>query len=384
MTSEATPDMTTETTPDMTTEASPDTTAASPPDTLTEPSAELSTDAAPTAKTLTEPSAELSTDAAPIATTKTSPKLTPQELAEKFAAEERLLDAYRELKKVKEDELTEDEKATIKLAESCTEFMDLMKADINPEWSNLGESKKNYRYQSMAYNLNYTPVRVDMIIESPVEKSLVLPLVATLSEVGLYPTWLPNWNKPKFRVIRSETLKKTGRLSQVFTTRTEAPLATIEFYVNATVVDDTDSSKEFVVNLEALQPGDIDGLVPPKEDKINRVNLSGGMVFRECPTETAEKAKALRKKAKGAEDENIVLVTFTVVYSNKDKNLKQGFIIRQMSHFVLRVVIGTIWSRVLGVAEDIRDGKRPEFDKILEDRKDTYTWVRECIDKIVD
>jgi len=316
--------------------------------------------------------------------TEVAPELSPQGLAKKYAAEERLLDAYRELKKVKEDDLSEEEKETIKLAESCTEFVDLMKADINPEWINLGESKKNYRYQSMAYNLDLKPVRVDMVIESPVEASLVVPLVATLNEVDLYPTWLPNWNKPRFRVVRSESLKKTGNCSQVFTVRTEAPLATIEFYVNATVIDDTESSKEFVVNLDALNPGDIDGLIPEKEKEINRVALSGGMVFRKCPEEVAEKAKKLRTKAKGAKDENIVLVTFTVVYSNKDRFLKQGFIVRQMSHFILKVVIGSIWSKVLGVAEDIRNGKRPDFDKVMEEKKENYAWAKGCTDKITE
>lgn len=315
--------------------------------------------------------------------TEGTPDLSPQDLAKKLAGEERLLDAYRELKKVDEADLTDEEKETVKLAESCQEFMDLIRAEVNPEWTNLGESKKHNRYQTMAYNLDFQPVKVDMTIESHIEESLVVPLVAALNEVDLYPQWLPNWGTPKFRVVRAESLKKSGKFNQVFTVRTEAPLATIEFYVNATVIDDSETSKEFVVNLEALEPGAMDGLVPAKLDDVNRIALSGGMLFRKCPEEMAERAKALRAKSKKAKEEEIVLVTFTVVYSNKDKFLKQGFIIKKMSHFVLKVVIGAIWSRVLGVAEEIRDGKRPEFDKVFEEKKESYDWVQACFDKII-
>jgi len=318
-------------------------------------------------------------------TPETTPdELSPQLLSSKLADEERLLDAYRELKKVKEDDLTKEEKERMKLAEVCQANIDLMKKDIDPNWNDLGESTSNYRYQRMAYKVETQPVRVDMQIESPVEESLILPLMATLNEVDLYPSWFPNWTRPaKFRVVRAETLKKLGKCSQVFTVRTEAPLATVEFYVNATVVDDTDSSKELVVNLEALEPGAFDGLVPPKEEKINRALLSGGLMFRKCPEEMVERSKALRSKSKKANEEKIVLMTLSVVYENRSKFLNANIFMRQMSKFMLRVVIGAIWSRVIGVAQDIRDGKRPNFEKVMKEKKEVYDWAKVCADKMV-
>jgi len=308
---------------------------------------------------------------------------SPQELAKKFSSEDRLFDAYRELQKVKEEDLTEEEKETIKIAESCQKFADLIKGEVDPTWTSLGESKKNYRYQNMHYKLDTQPVRVDMTIESPVETSLVIPLIATLNEVDLYSSWLPNWNKPKFRVTRSETLKKTGKLSQVFTTRTETPQNTVEFYVNATVLDDSETSKEFVVNLDALKPGEADGLCPDPVEGVNRILLSGGMMFRKCPDDVAARAKELRKKNKNAKDEDIVMVSLSIVYSNPTKFLKPNFIMRQVGLFILKTVIGAMWSKLLGVAEEIRDGKRPEFDKLMEERKETYDWVKKCADNIV-
>lgn len=305
-----------------------------------------------------------------------------QEQAAKYASEERLFDAKNELLKVEKENLTLEEEKLLEKAQICEDFLKVVESEADPSWSSLGEMKKNGRAHSTVYNLEYQPVRVDFMIESVIEKSLMFPLIAALNEVDLYPSWLPNWNHPKFQIVRAETLKRTGHTSQIFTVRTAAPLATVEFYVSATAVDFTESGKTFILKIDPLEDGAEDGLVPPPEEGINRVTLGGGLTFRKCPEDRAENAKKLRGK-KAKEEENFVLVDFAVVYQNKKKFLKPGFIIRKMSNFVLKIITSALWQRLLSIAEEIRDGKRPEFDKVVEEKPVPYGWAKNCIEKIV-
>jgi len=302
-----------------------------------------------------------------------------QEQAAKYASEERLFDARNELLKVNKESLTLEEEKLLEKAEACEKYLKTITDEIDPSWVELGESKKNGRSHSTVYNLQFEPVKVDFMIESVVESSLIFFLTVALNEVDLYPSWMPNWSRPKFKVIRAETLERSGNTTQVFTVRTVSPLATVEFYVSATGVDDTPSNQSFILKIDPLEPGGANGLVPDPIDGVNRVTLGGGLTFRQCPPDRAEVAK----KLKGTTEE-CVLVNLSVVYENRNNNLKPGFLIRKMSNFVLKIITGGLWQRLIGVAEEIRDGKRPEFSKVIEEKPSTYNWAKGCIEKIVD
>lgn len=295
--------------------------------------------------------------------------------------EDRFLDAYRELKTLKEEELTEEEKEVIKTGLACEEFVELVTNGVDDTWNAVGESTKNYRYQTTSYKFETQPVRVDMVIESPVEASLFVPFVAALSEIDLYSEWVPNWSTPKFRVTDTETLKKTGKFSKMFFTRAEAPLNTIEFFTNGTIVDDTETSSKFLVHLGEMEDDHPSGLVRPKEEGIARVTLGGGLIVRKCEPETEERARALfskNKANKDRKDEDFYMITLSIVYRNRSRFLNPNFFIKKMSSFMLKVVIGAIWNRLLSTAEEIRDGKRPLYDKLMEERKEDYEWLKAC------
>ncbi len=44
-------------------------------------------------------------------------------------------------------------------------------------------------------------------------------------------------------------------------------------------------------------------------------------------------------------------------------------------NFFTRTVIGTMWGSLLQVAEDVRDGKRPQHAEAIQAKKELYDWV---------
>lgn len=303
-----------------------------------------------------------------------------QELASKYLAEERLFDAKKELEKIAKENLTKNEEDVMKRAEECETSINIVKSELDPSWKKLNDTKKGSHVHSTIYKLEFKPVRVDFIVEAAIEKSLVFPLLSVINEVDLYPTWLPKWSTPKFQVSRAETLKRSGKTGQVGTVRIEHPLATAEFYIDILGIDDTNANKEFVISIDPLEEGDQD-LVPEPVKGINRVTVGGGLLFRRCPEDRAEEAKKLKKKKLQGDDE-FVLFSLSIVYANKKKFVDPGFLTKKMSGFMIKVVSGMIFSKLLSVAEEVRDGKRPDHDKAIADKQENYDFLKECVDRI--
>lgn len=45
-------------------------------------------------------------------------------------------------------------------------------------------------------------------------------------------------------------------------------------------------------------------------------------------------------------------------------------------NFVVRTVLGAMWADLLSVAEDVRDGKRPQHAAAIEEKRELlYDWV---------
>lgn len=326
----------------------------------------------------------------------TSSSTQEQELASKYISEDRFFDAKRELVKVDEKSLTPEEKQLIQRVEECESSINIVKNELDPSWKVVGEAKKGNFKISTVYKAEYKPVKVDFIVECPMEKSLVFPMLAVINEVDLYPTWLPKWSTPKFQVVRAESLQRSGRSAQVGTIRVEHPLATAEFYVDILLVDDTESRNELIVSIDPMEEGDADprGLVPPVVEGVNRVTCGGGLLFRKCPADRAAEAKKLVKKKKpkkNDQDENenenededeYVLFSLSVVYANKKKFIDPGIFIRKISGFLIKVVSGLIFSKLLTVAEEVRVGKRPDHDKAIAEKTDTYEFLKKCVDRL--
>lgn len=307
-----------------------------------------------------------------------------QALAAKYLAEERLYDASRELSKVDKEVLTKDEERVMEKAKKFQKYANVAKNEYDPSWTNLGESRKNGRSFSSLYKINWGPLKVNFAMELLIERSLVLPLLAVLNEVDLYNTWLPKWGKPtRLEFVRTNTLRRSGMTIQDCTIRVAAPLATVETYLRVEGVDDTVANREVTLTLNHLEVGDQEGLVPPHEEGVNRVKINAVVLYRKAPKDEELKAKALRGK-KLKEDEDFVKISIVVEYGNENTMLKGGFVIRKLATFVLKIVAGMMVNRMFSLAEEVRDHKRPEYEKAMAEKPETYDWIRERISGILD
>lgn len=246
-------------------------------------------------------------------------------------------------------------------------------------------------------------------VETPVEPSLLVPLLSVLNESELYATWLPSWTKPvKLGVSRSEKLRQNGRADQtvLVTGYLPWPLSPREVVIDATAFDDIGANGLIGVKLMTLETGERMGVpkkgakneasevrgargVPPPAQGAVRVDFDGGFLFRQCPPghpallqdeSISDKSDGADKTAKEGRRQNKansekLLVTFSMYV-----DAKINFMPASVINFVVRTVIGRMWNMFLQVAEDVRDGKRPKHAEAIERKKEIlYDWVEERI-----
>lgn len=214
---------------------------------------------------------------------------------------------------------------------------------------------------------------VECRIDSPIEASLYVPFLSVFNEPDLYHTWLPSWKFP-FRVGVSSSVKlaQRGRVHQIVRIVNDFPwpLVQRELILKGFADDDSARSRIACVKLMSLQSSDEDECVPPIGPKTVRMELDGGLLFRPCPPDHPALSQS---KAHYPTGEKLVLITFTMMCDTK-----LDFIPRKFLNFCTRTVMGSVWRMMLNVAEEVRDGKRPEFTEIMEKRRgELYEWMEE-------
>ncbi len=53
-------------------------------------------------------------------------------------------------------------------------------------------------------------------------------------------------------------------------------------------------------------------------------------------------------------------------------------------NFVTRIVIGRVWASLLQVAEDFRDGQRPQLIEAIAGKRELYDWEENRIDVMIE
>ena len=306
---------------------------------------------------------------------------------EQLYDDDKLLEAGRILKELNPSTLTTKHKTILQKAKKGEELIEELTSDLhnkeNP-WIIHGVSKgefptlsahrlekchgdDNNKNNNDGNNGNHH-VELKARCETPIDKSLLSPLISVLNETELYETWLPSWNVPKFRIKKCQKLSQRGRCSQVIIITFDVPwpIATREVVLLADGIDDINHNGDIAIRLHSVDTGDEDGLVPPPEDKsIVRMDIDGGFIFRQCP-------KDHPALVAGDADEKI-LVTFAASVNPKMKLLPQSFL-----NFLVKTAFKIGWIIMLKVARDVRDGKREDHkNKIKEKRGILYDWVDE-------
>lgn len=154
------------------------------------------------------------------------------------------------------------------------------------------------------------------------------------------------------------------------------PLAPREVVLRAVGFEDIEANGDIAIKLDSRHTGDEEGLVPPPVEKgATRVDFHGGFLFRPCPKDhkamKEKRAHSGSKRRHSDLKDDIILVSFCMVSDAKNAVLPRSFIL-----FVLKTALGKMWNKLMKVAEDVRDGKRPEHkDAIIKKRGTLYDWV---------
>ena len=299
-------------------------------------------------------------------------------LAEEKFEQEKVLEAYRLLQRVRDPKLLGAAHRSIcatardceaAIADLIGEPDDDDEAGSGGAWKKQSESHGK-RDTVVHYKIDHAKARLDCRLETPIEASLLIPLISVMNESDLYQTWVPSWKTPKIGVRSSRQLRKIGRVNQMLQVIGDVPwpFSPREVVMRTDVVDEIDAGGFFAVRLHTVYSGDG---VPPKDPGNERVDFEGALLFRPCPKDHP----AMIKTTNNNNEEPMILVSFKMFC---DPHLTG--IPSRVLNFITRTVIGQIWQMLLRVAESVRDGKRPGHKLAIEEKPDLYRFVRERVD----
>jgi hypothetical protein len=296
-------------------------------------------------------------------------------LADEEAEGERYLVAARLLRKVKNKELLQPVHHNIVRKAGIT--ADVIEEHLKPPeqgWKKQGESH-GHRDTIIYYKVEEHS-KLTCRIETPIEGSLLVPLLATMTESELYHTWMPKWTFPfKMGVRDSQKLKDLpGRGAQVtqVTVDMPFPVADREVVYEAWAIDAIDELNLISMKGVSLEVGAEDGIVQPPEPGVKRITFDVGWVIRKCPEDHPCLTKSKHKYPEG---EHLLLLSLTQFVDAHVKYVPQALI-----NFSTRTALNGMWASLLQVAEEVRDVKRPDHDKAIAGKKELYGWVNERIE----
>jgi hypothetical protein len=297
------------------------------------------------------------------------------EHAQAFFQEERLLAAARLLRQVKDPScLTDFHHKLLQNAKICEQAVADLLSPPSEGWKKQGESHGKFD-ASIYYKLE-AGARMTCRMETPIPSSLLVPLLSVLNESSLYHTWIPSWTRPvKLGVRQSNKLLNDTRTHQIIQVQCDVPwpMSQREVLIDALALDDIDEQGFIAVKMRTLAEDSQDlpaGFsIPTLEKNMERIDLDGAILFRSCPRDHPNFTSMQEKT-----DEELILVQLTVFFDAHMPLAPQAMI-----NFITRTVMGHIWAMLLHVAEDVRDGKRPEHKEAIDANADFYKWVDERI-----
>lgn len=225
---------------------------------------------------------------------------------EKLFAEDQLFAAARLLRQCNESELSEHHK---KILETESDFQASLKdvledADTDGGWAKQGES--HGKYDTIIY-YKVQDYKLTCRLETPIPASLLVPLMAILNEIDLYSTWIPSFRLPKLGVRSSKLLGASGRANRTLQCACDVPwpFSIREAVLNAVAIDDIDQNGNIFVRIKTVDTG-FEGIVPPAEDGVVRIQFDGALLSRACPKDHPAYASSASKHP----DEPLILITF--------------------------------------------------------------------------
>lgn len=305
--------------------------------------------------------------------------------ADEEFAQERLLASARLLRQVVDanHHFTARHFWILKKAERIERVARDLMTEPGPEWIKQGESHGTYDTMIYYKISSDGDAKLTARLETPIDQSLLIPLLAVFNETELYTTWMPRWERPIRSGVRKTTVvRQQGRCNQLLLVNTDSPwpFSPREVLIDVVVSDDIDGNGAIVVKLDsAVEEDDPD--VPPVEKGAVRCIFDGGLLFRKCPKEhpSFEKSKHHHENDADSEikegEKEMILVCMEFMVDPLLTNVPQ-----LMINFITRTALGGIWAALLQIAQDVRDDRKPLLATAIEEKREkVYDFVDERI-----
>lgn len=302
------------------------------------------------------------------------------EEAEKLFAEEKLLDAATLLKKVQDSSLlTAKHKWMLRWAELVEKEMNDLLVSPSFEGSDWQKQSETHGHRDFTVYYRHTEENhLECRIDSVIESSLLIPIISVFNESDLYDTWMPSFKKPiKMGVQESKKIKEEGRGNQIIrvTASMAWPFQTRECTQHAVAVDVIEDKGAIVVQVQTETPEENPD-IPKSAPNVVRIDLSACILIRGCPLSHPLLEKSRHKYPEG---EELILIS---IKSWVDPHVT-GIPI-SLINWVSRTVFGRVWSSLLGVAEEVKEGKRSQHKAAIERNKELYDWIKQRVEAMME
>lgn len=227
-------------------------------------------------------------------------------------------------------------------------------------WSKLSEAH-GHRDTLIYYRID-EQYRLTCRIETPIEESMLVPLLAVCNETDIFHA-----------AGESVMVKDFGRGNQISQVvfATPFPFANREMYQYAFACDEIDESAAIIVKIRSLDPGTYDGATVPEPGKLIRVDYDSGILIRSCPE---DHPTLQHSRGEYPPNEKLLLLSAT---SSFDAHIH--FVPLRLINYATRIMIGYVWGSLLKTSEEVRAGKRPAHTEAIRRNPELYGWVEERI-----
>lgn len=298
--------------------------------------------------------------------------------AEELFGEERLLKAAEVLKQVKDQEklFSDHHKMILRWAEIVDSSIQKMMEDPERDGSPWIKQKEKHGHRDFIvfYQVsddNQLTARIDCVVES----SLLVPFLSVLNESDLYVSWMPSWERPiKLGIKLSEKLKLEGRGNQTIHVRAGLmwPFSDRDLFFRVMAVDAIEGSDGCIAIQALSQTSEDDPIIPKPTRGSVQMGFSNFFLIRACPSDHPCVTRS--KQYVGKAHEPLILISMSMKADPRIDTVPQS-----LQNFGTRTVLGRMWSTLLNVAEDVRDGKRPEHKEAIDAKRDLYDWIEERV-----
>jgi hypothetical protein len=300
--------------------------------------------------------------------------------------DEKLLAAARVLRRLRNPQkhLNERYSNLLKMADLVEKAVNDFLSPPGDDWTPQSEAHGDFD-TSIFFKIE-SGGRLTCRIETPIPKDMLVPILAVWNESSLYETWMPSWKNPvRMGVKGSKQILNDRKGHQIIQINCDVPwpMSEREVLMDVTAVDDIDATGCIIAKMQTLGstsgtesqnllPDDFQ--LPRLQQGVERVDFEGSILFRACP-EDHPNYESARQKFPGP----LILMQYTMFFDAKMAAFPNSLI-----NFVTRVVIGMVWSMLLKVADDVRNGDRIEHVNMIQQKASFYQWLEERCHRLLD